>query len=107
MNIFQNSPRIIGEKFLNFFGSGEEFDEIEIRVFFATWDGEVFNTWRETFLNVRRNNTQSKGIVSHNEGKLNGNYPKMLRFTHKIREKTAMHLSRFTQKFREEIAINL
>ena len=27
-----------------------------------------------------------KGIVSHNEGKLNANYPKMSRFTHKFRE---------------------
>ena len=29
MNIFQNSPRNIGEKFPNFFGYGEEFDEIQ------------------------------------------------------------------------------
>ena len=29
MNIFQNLPRVIGEKFPNFLGSGEEFDEIQ------------------------------------------------------------------------------
>ena len=29
VNIFQNFPRIIGEKFLNFLGSWEEFDEIQ------------------------------------------------------------------------------
>ena len=30
-NFFQNSPRIIGEKFPNFLGYGEEFDEIQFR----------------------------------------------------------------------------
>ena len=29
VNIFQNSPRNIGEKFPNFLGYGEEFDEIQ------------------------------------------------------------------------------
>ena len=48
-----------------------------------------------------------KGIVSHNEGELNANYPKMSRFTHKFREKIAMNLLRFTHKFREKITINL
>ena len=31
MNIFKNSPRILGEKFPNFLGSGEEFNEIQLR----------------------------------------------------------------------------
>ena len=31
VNIFQNSPRKIGEKFPNFLGSGEEFDEIQFQ----------------------------------------------------------------------------
>ena len=74
---------------------------------FATWDGEVLTTWRETFLNVKRNSTQLKGIVSHDEGKLNANYPKMSRFTRNLREKIAMNLLRFTHKFREKITINL
>ena len=33
MNIFQNSPRKIGEKFPNFLGSGEEFDEIQFQAY--------------------------------------------------------------------------
>ena len=40
-----------------------------------------------------------KGIVSHNEGELIANYPKMLQFTHKFREKIANNLSPFTHKF--------
>ena len=31
VNIFKNSPRILGEKFPNFLGSWEEFDEIQLR----------------------------------------------------------------------------
>ena len=57
---------------------------------FMIWDGEVLATWRETFLNVKRIRTELKGMVSHDEGELNANYPKMLRFTHKFREKIAM-----------------
>ena len=69
MNIFQNLPSIIGEKFPNFLGSGEEFDDIQFNAcFLATWDGEVLTTWRETFLNVRRKRTQLKNIVSYDEG---------------------------------------
>ena len=30
VNIFKNSPRILGEKFPNFLGSGEEFNEIQL-----------------------------------------------------------------------------
>ena len=71
------------------------------------WNGVVLTTRRETFLNVKRNSTQLKGIVSHDEGKLNANYPKMLRFTHKFREKMTINLSRFTHKIGEKIAINL
>ena len=71
------------------------------------WDWEVLTTWRETFLNVKRNSTQLKGIVSHDEGKLNANYPKMSRFTHKFREKIAINLSRFTHNIGEKILINL
>ena len=74
---------------------------------FAIWNLEVSTTWRETFLSVKRISTQSKGIVSHDEGELNANYPKMSQFTHKFREKITMNLSRFTHKFREKIAINL
>ena len=37
------------------------------------WDLEVITTWRETFLNVKRNSTQLKGIVSHDEAELNAN----------------------------------
>ena len=59
----------------------------------AIWDGEVLTTWRETFLNVKRNNTQLKGNVSHDEGELNANYPKMSRFTQRFKEKIAINLS--------------
>ena len=71
------------------------------------WDWEVITTWRETFLNVKINITQSKAIVSHDEVELNANYPKMSQFTHKFREKIAINLSRFTNKIGENIAINL
>ena len=60
---------------------------------FAIWDGEVLTTLRESFLNVKRNSTQLKGIVSHDEGELNAIYPEMSRFTHKFREKIAINLS--------------
>ena len=33
MDIFQNLPRKIGEKFSNFLGSGEDFDEIEFQAY--------------------------------------------------------------------------
>ena len=56
----------------------------------AIWDWEVLTTWRETFLNVKRNSTQLKGIVSHDEAELNANYPKMSQFTHKFGEKIAI-----------------
>jgi len=69
--------------------------------------GEALTTWRETFLNVKRNSTQLKGILSHDEGKLNANYPKMSQFTHKFREKIAMNLSRFTHKIGEKIAMKM
>ena len=72
---------------------------------FAIWDGEVFTTWRETFLKIKRNSTKLKGIVSHDKGKSNANYPEMSGFTHKFRENIAMDLSRFTHKFRQKIAI--
>ena len=71
------------------------------------WDWEVITTWRETFLHVKMNSTQSKGIVSHDEVELNANYPKMLQFTRKFREKIAINLSRFTHNIGEKIAINL
>ena len=74
---------------------------------FVIWDGEVLATWRETFLSVKRNSTQLKGIVSHDEGKLNANYSKMSQFTHKFRGEISINLSRFTHKFGEKIAINL
>ena len=61
----------------------------------------------ETFLSVKRNSTQLKGIVCHDEGKLNAKYPKMSQFTHKLRENIAINLSQFTHKFGEKIAINL
>ena len=32
VNIFKNSPRILGEKFANLLGSGEEFDDIKFCV---------------------------------------------------------------------------
>ena len=73
----------------------------------AIWNGEVLTTWRETFLNVKRNSTQLKGTLSHDEGILNANYPKMSRFMHKFREKIAINLSRFTHNIGEKIAINL
>ena len=68
-----------------------------------------FNSARvsTTFLNVKRNSTQLKDMVSHDEGELNANYPKMSRFTHNLREKIAMNLLRFTHKFGEKITINL
>ena len=53
-----------------------------VRVF-AIWGGQVITAWLKTFLNVNRNNTQLKGIVSHDEGELDANYPKTLQFTHK------------------------
>ena len=58
-------------------------------------------------MNVKRNSTQLKSTVSLDEGELNSNYPKMLRFMHRFRKKIAKILSRFTPKFRERIAINL
>ena len=76
-----------------------------VRVF-AIWDGEVLTTWRKTFLNIKRNSTQLKDMVSHDEGELNANYPKMLRFTYRFREKIAINLSRFMHKLREKITIN-
>ena len=71
------------------------------------WDWEVITTWRETFLNVKMNSTQLKGIVSHDEVELNANYPKMSQFTHKFREKIAKNLSQFTHEIGEKITINL
>ena len=65
---------------------------------FAIWDGKVLTTWRETFLNVKRNSTQFIGIVSHDKGELDANYPEMSRFTHKFREKITMNLSQFMHK---------
>ena len=44
-------------------------------------DWEVITTWRETFLTVKMNITQSKAIVSHDEVELNANYPKVSQFT--------------------------
>ena len=44
VNIFQNSPRIIGEKFPHFLGSGEEFDDIQFRMCFCDFGwGSVNN----------------------------------------------------------------
>ena len=57
-----------------------------VRVF-AIWDEGVLTTWRKTFLNVKRNSTQLKDMVSHDEGELNADHPKMSRFTHYLREK--------------------
>ena len=71
------------------------------------WDGEVLTTLRETFLNVKSNSTQLKGIVSLDEWELNANHPKMSRFTHRFREKIAINLLRFTNKVREKMDINL
>ena len=73
----------------------------------AITNGEALTTWRKTFLKVKRNSTQLKGILSHDELKLNANYPKMSRFTHKFREKIAMNLSRFTHKIGEKIAMKM
>ena len=56
------------------------------------WKGKVLTTWTETFINVKRNSTKLKGIVSHDEGKWNANYPKMSRITHKIGEKMVMNM---------------
>ena len=80
VNIFKNSPRILGEKFFNFWDLGKSSMKFNSVRFVAIWNGEVWSTWRETFLNVKRNSTQLKGIVSHDEGKLNANY----QFTHKF-----------------------
>ena len=82
MNIFRNSPRIIWEKFSNVLGSGEELDEIQIRA--CSCDLEWGN------VNYLEGNL--KGIGSHDERKLNANYPKMSRFRHKFREKIATNL---------------
>ena len=73
----------------------------------ANWDGEVLTTWMETFLNVKRNSIQLKRILSYDEGKLTANYPKILRFTYRFREKIVIKLSRFTHKIGEKIAMNL
>ena len=73
----------------------------------AIWAGEVISTWRETFLNIKRNSTQLKGIVSHDEVELNANYPKASQFTHKFREKITINLFRFTHKIGEKNAVNL
>ena len=67
------------------------------------WDLEVLTT----FLNVKMNSTQLKGIVFHDEVQLNANYPKRSQFTRKFREKIAINLSRFTHNIGEKIAINL
>ena len=91
-NIFQISPRIIGEKFPLFLGSGEEFDETQFRTCFCNLGRGSVNYLEGTFLSVKRNSMQLKGIVSHDEGELNANYPKMSRFRHKFREKIATNL---------------
>ena len=52
----------------------------------------MLTTWRETFLNVKINSIQLKGIVSHDETELNANYPKMSQITHKFKEKIAINL---------------
>ena len=77
-------PRIIGKNFPIFLGSWEEFDEIQFHVFLKSEMGN-------TFLKGNRNSTQLKGIVPHDEGELNANYPKMLRFTHKFGGKIDMN----------------
>ena len=74
MNIFHNSPRIIGEKFTNFLASGEEFDEIQSRACFCNLGWGSVNYFEGNFSDIKRNRTQSKGIVSHDEGELNANY---------------------------------
>ena len=58
---------------------------------FSIWDREVLTAWRKSLLNVKRKSTQLKGIVSHDDGDLNANYPKMSRFTHKFRENIAIN----------------
>ena len=102
VNIFRNSPRIIGEKFSNFLGSGEEFDEIQSRACFCNLGWESVNYFWETFLNLKRNSTKIKCIVSHHEGELNANYPKMSRFTHNFREKIEDLRNRHWGKYRHE-----
>ena len=91
MNIFKNLPRILGEKFPSFWGSGEEFDEIQLRA-----------SWGEKLLNVKRNITQLKGIVSHHEGTLNANYPKISGFTHKNGEKITMKMLNLHSRTKEQ-----
>ena len=77
MNIFKNSPRNLGEKFPNVFDLGKSFMKFNSVRVVTIWNGEVLTTWRETFLNIKKNSTQLKGIVSHDVGKLNRNYSKM------------------------------
>ena len=54
---FQKFAKNSREKFPSFWGSGEEFDEIQLRV-----------SWGEKLLNVKRNITQLKGFT-HKNGK--------------------------------------
>ena len=91
VNILQNSPRIIGEKFPIFLRSGKSLMKFSFVRVFEISDWEVLTTWRKTFLNVKRNSTQLKGIVSYDKGESNANYPKMSRFTHKFGENIAIN----------------
>ena len=49
VNIFQNSPRIIGEKFSIFLGSGKDFDEIQFRTCFCDLGWGSVNYLEENF----------------------------------------------------------
>ena len=92
VNIFRNLLRIMGEKFPNLLGSGEEFNEIQFHTCCCNLGWGSVNYLEGNFF---------EGIVSHIEGELNTNYPKMSRFTHRCRQKIAINLSRSTDKFWE------
>ena len=107
VNIFRIRQGKLGKSFPIFWVLGKILMKFNSRRVVTILDWEVITTWRETFLNVMMNSTQSKGIVSHDEVELNTNYPKMSQFTHKFREKIAINLSRFTHNIGEKIAIDL
>ena len=46
-------------------GSGEDFDEIEFQAYWGNL--RLWSVGGETVLNVKRNSTQLKGIVSNDE----------------------------------------
>ena len=69
---------------MNFLGSWEEFDEIQFCVCCCDLVWVSVRYLEKTFLIVKRNSIQSKGIVCHHEGEINADYSKMSLFMNNI-----------------------